>query len=912
MNRRSSLKHIGFAPCLLFALLSSRAALADFATHAKQPGTMPGDTLVTGFYHTCMVDAGGDLWCWGHNEEGQLGHGGYVSTSKPYVKGPTLKDVVSVAAGGYHTCAIKRGGSVWCWGLEIWGEIGDGLPASEHVTKPTMVIGPGKPVDGQISARAISLGSHFSCALLRNGKVACWGAGDLGQTGLGWLVDKDAPTMQQSPENHDIIDISMGLAHGCAVRADGTAWCWGDDKYEQLGDGPSPPSSKKKNPVQVVDISHAIAISAGYDHGCVLERPGTMKCWGGNSLGDVGDGTTETRPSPVQVLGLPAPATSINAAYLNTCARLADGTLACWGYNFWGALGQGNFDDRHEPVLVPGLAGVAQPSAGGVGEHHCVSLASTEVKCWGFGMYGEIGDGTTEVKNPNPSKVVATGASTGLDMGGGAAHSCAMLQHGCVKCWGDGSSGQLGNGTTDDSLTPKPVSGLDDAVSLAATGSLHNCALRADGTVWCWGSNQYGQLGDGTTSPSSVPVKVNVPEPPTVFERLFVAVAIGHHHSCGVTAKLGQVYCWGLNGNGQLGDGTKIDRLQPVQVIESAGPAPLEGAVMVQAGASHTCALLSTGRAKCWGDNSYGQLGDGSVNPSLVADKDVAFAGGGGALTLAAGGFHNCAIRTDGRMQCWGLNTYGQLGTGSTSNSLVPKDVLAAGLLAVPLHPASLALGRLHTCVGWLPGGLYCWGRNQYGQVDHKSNDDAALPVSVAAGGFQFDAKYMGLGMYHSLGMPIGGVGVELVWADLGDLRSWGRNNDGQLGDGTTTDRNVSVIVQQATCLNAQQAQQEPPPEYEGSFFTYGPELEPYEHPFAVAVDDAPQGSVFASDTHAVRICRVEADGTGPLCWGSQCNLYDGYLGFPPGYGCVDPDGDGPLELGDGQLAKYAHGPDEW
>ncbi|MBI4700441.1 MAG: hypothetical protein HY744_04610, partial [Deltaproteobacteria bacterium] len=690
--------------------------------------------------------------------------------------------------------------------------------------------------------------------------------------------------------------------HACAVRADGTAWCWGDDNWGQLGN--DIPLKAWNEPTQVSAIAAAIAISAGFNHTCVIERPGTMTCWGNNFAGQIGDDSTDMRAVPVAVQGLAEPATSINAADSSTCARLADGTLNCWGANDRGQLGLGHLNERHVPEQVPGLAGVAQPSAGSSGRHYCASLAGGDVWCWGYGEFGQVGNGTFEPNNVSPLEIIIGAVATGLDMGGGAAHSCAMLEHGCVKCWGDGSSGQLGNGTNADSLTPTLASGLGDTVSLAATGSQHNCALRADGTVWCWGANAKGQLGDGTTSPSSVPVKVKVLAP--TVEQLFVAVATGQQHSCAVTAGHGQVYCWGWNAYGQLGDGTKIDRLQPVQVLEAPGLAPLQGAVMVQAGGGHTCALLSNGGVKCWGVNIYGQLGDGSVNPSLVPDKYVSFAGGERVLTLGAGGSHNCAIRTDGKMQCWGLNASGQLGNGSKTNSLVPKDVLAvAGVLPVPLHPASLALGGLHTCVGWLPHGLYCWGRNQYGQVDGGNNKDSPFPVSVPlADKFPLDAKYIGLGQYHSLGM--------FMHPFFGHLRSWGRNNEGQLGDGTAIDRNVSVSVLGATCLNAQQAQEEPPPEFKGSFFTYGPELEPYEHPFAVAVDDVPEGRVFVSDTHAVRICRLEADGTGPVCWGSQCNLYDGYLGFPPGYGCVDPDGDGPRELGDGQCAKYAHGPDEW
>ncbi|MBI4701417.1 MAG: hypothetical protein HY744_09695 [Deltaproteobacteria bacterium] len=296
---------------------------------------------------------------------------------------------------------------------------------------------------------------------------------------------------------------------------------------------------------------------------------------------------------------------------------------------------------------------------------------------------------------------------------------------------------------------------------------------------------------------------------------------------------------------------------------------------------------MHTGRLMCWGDNEQGQVGKGDVGglvavPTAVASLDTY-------VEVSAGRRHCCAVRWDGTAWCWGANEHGQLGDGSKITALVPRPVkYLYGQQVAPLgHVANLALGATHTCAG--DGlGLRCWGANLYGQLGDGTKVDKVLPA-IVGGGMQISlgTDDLGLGAFHSL--------ASLPHSDT--LTSWGHNNAGQLGVDSTMDSSVPVTVTNYPCTTAQQAQKEPPPKFKGSFFTYGPELEPYEHPFAVAVDDVPQGRVFVSDTHAVRICRLEADGTGPLCWGSQCNLYDGYVGFPPGYGCVDPEPDAVPEL---------------
>ena len=354
--------------------------------------------------------------------------------------------------------------------------------------------------------------------------------------------------------------VAAGIYHSCAIFVGGTVKCWGLNDHGQLGDGTTGNSDGTTNYslgyVAVTGITTATSISAGSDYSCALLTGGTVKCWGTNGFGQLGNGTTTSSSVPVSVSGL-TNATAISAGLLHSCALLVGGTVKCWGWNVLGELGDGTTIDSSVPVVVSGLTNVTAITTGV--DHSCALLTGGTVKCWGNNGFGQLGNGTT---TSSSVPVSVSGLTNTTAISAGHMHSCALLVGGTVKCWGWNVFGQLGDGTTIDSSVPVVVSGLTNVTAIT-TGSWFSCALISGGTVKCWGNNYFGQLGDGTTTSSSVPVSVS---------GLTNATAIGAGNPiCALTSD-GTIKCWGYNFYGGLGDGTTIASSVPVVVIAQATP----------------------------------------------------------------------------------------------------------------------------------------------------------------------------------------------------------------------------------------------------------------------------------------------------------------------------------------------------
>jgi alpha-tubulin suppressor-like RCC1 family protein len=346
-----------------------------------------------------------------------------------------------------------------------------------------------------------------------------------------------------------------------------------------------------------VEIFALTPLSAGASHTCAVTPQKGLKCWGRNNFGQLGDGSLTNRLIPTNVYGL-AGMRSVSGGGGHTCALAATGKVKCWGYNEWGELGDGTTAERLTPVNVAGLAGeMIAVLAGG---HGCALDASGGLKCWGRNNYGQLGDGTT-IERHTPVEVIGLGSGV-RSVSGGGTNSCAVSSAGGLKCWGYNFNGQLGDGTTVDKLAPVDVSGMSSGISAVSVGLAYACALTEAGGVKCWGYNYLGELGDGTSVSSNVPVEVSG------LGSGVVAISAGNGHTCAVTSS-GGVKCWGFNYYGELGDGSTANRYVPVNVSGLSS-----GVTAVSTGGGHTCALTDANSIKCWGYNKFGQLGDGTAN----------------------------------------------------------------------------------------------------------------------------------------------------------------------------------------------------------------------------------------------------------------------------------------------------------
>jgi alpha-tubulin suppressor-like RCC1 family protein len=565
--------------------------------------------------------------CWGENVFSQLGIGvtGGGARFSPVEVG-SLSNVVAITAAVHHTCALLGNGTARCWGLQgSVGVFGDGTTVAQRPLPVT--------VSGLTNATAIETGDNHTCALLANGNARCWGFNGSGQIGDITTTTRFTPTAVGNSLNplNSAVAITAGGAHTCALLADGSAKCWGNNETGQLGISNTALANIAPTPVLGGGGSALTArnIAAGRNHTCAVRANATVACWGSNDSGQLGNLTVTISPTPVPVSGLTGPVSAIAAGDTHTCA-LVNGSVQCWGANGSGQLGLGDNLDRPTAVTVPGLTNAVGIAAGGTlgTAHTCASLANGTVRCWGSNGSGQLGTGNT---SPSAFPVAVPGLTNVVAIAAGEFHTCALVASGASFCWGFNGSGRLGEGTQTTRLNPALV-GLTNVVGVAG-GSSHTCALRSDGAPFCWGANASAQLGIGSTGGfQALPMFVNLPNA--------IAIAGGLGHSCAVVSAAGailsgDVRCWGDNSVGQLGNAsTSAAPLPAPQVVKTVRTinyiggsitieTPLGSTVGIAIGRRHSCTLHANGGVRCWGDNSSGQLGINSTEPFVSQPRAV-------------------------------------------------------------------------------------------------------------------------------------------------------------------------------------------------------------------------------------------------------------------------------------------------
>jgi alpha-tubulin suppressor-like RCC1 family protein len=712
-----------------------------------------------GLSHTCGVRNIGELYCWGDIGAGGFENEFFAKRTTPVPISTELSDWLSVSAGDLYTCALRTTGEIFCWWKRVFHR-----PPFQTKNTETFQILP-TPLEFNDWVTLSSGGAFQICAIRKTGQLYCWKTRHLGK-------EKEKRIVPEPLNFSDWRSVSSGGAHTCAIRSTGKLYCWGNNSFGQLGDGTRSNFRTTMLPISS-NLDDWSVISAGGNHTCAIRSTGKLYCWGNNSNGQLGDGTKTHRSIPTPVSAEIADWIAVSTGGLKTCAIRRTGELYCWGQIFIEKEGAHILTDQTTPAPVP--TPFSDWESVSVGSFHtCAIRRSGNLYCWGFNSMGQLGINTTmspTIPVPVPLQEKELEATEWVNISTGGAHTCAISQTRKISCWGFNLNGQLGNGTKKDSLVPIPLSIESSGWVTITAGGSFTCAIRNTGELSCWGENANGELGDGSKTPRNIPAPVFTPfhDWVTVSAGDLSFTRKEDEHACAIR-RSGQLYCWGSNTYGQLGDGTKTDRSYPTPVstnftdwvVVSTGglhtcairrtgqlycwgknstgqlgtdtradelsPAPISTEfsdwTALSAGGRHTCAIRRNGHLYCWGDNSSGQLGDGTkmdrLSPIPVSTEFTDW------IQVSAGGAHTCAIRRNGNLYCWGNNDFGQLGDGSTSSRITPTPVSTdvSDWVAV-------SAGNRHTCALRSNRKLYCWGNNLYGRLGDGTNQDRLAPVPV-------------------------------------------------------------------------------------------------------------------------------------------------------------------------------------
>lgn len=695
-----------------------------------------GKIIKTSGSTTCATTSQNMLWCWGDNNFGQLGNGSTTPSSVPVPASQMPGSVDDFAVSAWHTCVVSNG-DVWCVGKNDSGQLGNGT--STNSITPTRVSSLPFP------AVQLSVDWNLTCALLTDQTVWCWGMVPNSSNGGSFELNP-------IKVNHfaQARQVSVTAYRYCIVYAAGYLECVGSNANGEVNGGQT--------------LTNVVQIAQAFDFVCALTNSNAVKCWGANSVGQLGDGSTLPHSSPAMVYGMNGNVKSIYAKGYSACALLLDDSLQCWGQkavtnpatlwksdfyttptsltlssyrilsftpfcavdssgsiNCIGYLRGGENNFSTTPVQAIGLVtNVSQLTLGtdppaNHGNHACV-LVGQSIQCWGLNQYGQIGDGTGQDKSIPTS--IFTNTAQAVYAGGN--HTCAVLQDNSVQCWGRDFTGVYPPIT---SALPISLGGFNDTISKMVLGSSHACALYATGAVNCWGNGYYGQLGNGSSGSG---VSSSVPIAPIGLESSVMDIASGSTYSCAVLADH-SVKCWGGNYYGALGlEGITSS---PTPTLVSG----ITNAIQIDSTFWHTCATLSNGGVKCWGYNNAGQLGDGSLANKNTPVDVVGLSQN--ALHVSAGNFHTCALMADGNVQCWGNNTKGELGNGTTTSSLSPITVIG-----VPEGFTKIETGNYLSCGITTLGAVKCWGGRTSGQLGNGQYEDyASTPTGVNGFGKHFE-----------------------------------------------------------------------------------------------------------------------------------------------------------------------------
>ena len=708
----------------------------------------------------------GEIWAWGSNQFGQLGIGNTIQQESPIREFTNASNWADINPGESHVLAVKADGTLWAWGRNHFGQLG----LDDNIDRDTP-----QQIGFDNDWVTIGCGGNHSFAIKTNGTLWAWGDNSSGQLGLGGASNFPLiSTPVQIGTASNWLHVAAGSNFTLALNSSGGMFTWGSDAFGQLGNGAA---SAVFSPTQIEVNSKWIVIEAGADYAMAIKSDGTLFTWGKNQRGQLGNNTTINANAPVPVssampwIGISCGQSGASGNVQHSIGLKADGSVWTWGDNTLGALG--NTQNSTQTTLVPTPIFpivnniVAVETGNGVSY---IRDAAGQVYAAGTDITGAIGNTAPQSGSESfiPISVVPVSWSS---ISAGQNLTLALKSDGTIWLWGSNSSGQLGNGTLSPTIvTTATQIGTANNWKMITAGADHVMAINALGELYAWGGNGSGQLGNGATSASVLsPILI----PSTVP---WISVSGGDSFSLGVKAN-GTLWSWGSNSTAQLGKGNisnVVANLSPSQIGTETNW------VFANAGKVSGAAVKADGTLWMWGDNSFGQLGKGNNNsgsqnytPAMVSGGDWTCIGHG------SGSVHVVALKSNGTLWSWGRNNEGQLGNGTNTVSVSNYSPSQIGTDQIWVLCAA---GYDHSAALHVDGSPWTWGDNTYGQLGlgyFGNTPPVYSPAQV------FTVRYQ-----DPLDIVID---ISCGWYHTGVVKDYrervcvtGLNTSGQIGDGTS------------------------------------------------------------------------------------------------------------------------------
>jgi alpha-tubulin suppressor-like RCC1 family protein len=722
-------------------------------------------SIGAGNSHAVVLADDGNLYAWGLNTGGQLGNTTAVSSSVPVavkMSGALAGKTISrLSVGGDHSVVLTADGLVYSWGMNDRGQLGDGtlVNSTEPVALSTGTLLAGKTIAG------VCAGGKFTLVATTDNMLFAWGHNSTGQLGNNSTTDSRVPVavvMNGVLSGKVLKQISTGIDHVQVLTQDGLVYSWGSGASGQLGNGSSAQSLVPVAVTTTGALSGKVisSVTSGGSYALALTEQGEIFGWG--AAGRRGDGSNSVATTPVAVSSFGSGdkvATDLVAGYNHAFIAAVDGMIYSFGSNSRGALGNGSLFDSlvATPILKFGSVagkGIRHGTAGAT--FSMLVDADGGIHTWGQNDVGQLGSTPALTYLPNPTPLVsrALAGRKILQVATGGAHTVVLADDGFLYSSGGNANGQLGLGWTGalvQEFQQVPMVGLLAGKRIVAVGAGagHTIVLTSDGRVFGWGSNSNGQLGNGTTTNSALPVALDRTGVLAGKTIVSIAAAVNDNWNLALTSD-GQVFSWGSGASGRLGNNTTPTSQTVPVAVQTTGA--LAGVFIraISAGAGHALALSSNGRVFSWGAGLAGRLGNGSSidSPVPVAVTTTGVLSGRSIVAVAAGFSSSAALASDGRVFTWGNNSVGELGNSSLVDSNLPVAVNTAGALSgisVDAIGVSRVGGNSMFALG-SNGKLYAWGTNTVaGALGDGTLVNKTVPTALAVSGTYASVAFNGI-----------------------------------------------------------------------------------------------------------------------------------------------------------------------